>query len=61
MINTLNTQSTALMLISSVAALNLAGSVVPGTEEMTGLSEGTGQDLDDRVQISAAALKMQGR
>jgi len=61
MIDSLNTQSTALMLISSVAALNSSMSVPTGAEELTGSGEGTSQDLDDRVQISAAAMKLQGR
>jgi len=61
MIDSLNTQSTALMLISSVAALNSSMSVGTGAEELTGSGEGTSQDLDDRVQISAAAMKLQGR
>lgn len=61
MISALNTENTALMLISSAAALNFSTSVVAGSEEMTGAGEGTSQDFDDRVQISAAAMKLQGR
>jgi len=61
MIDSLNTQSTALMLISAVASLDFSGSISAGAEELTGSGEGTGQDIDDRVQISAAAMKMQGR
>ena len=61
MVDSINTQSTALMLITSVATLIPSTGALPGSEEQTGSGEGTSQDFDDRVQISSAAMKMQGR
>ena len=61
MIESINAQTSALESTASITGINMTTKASAKTEEMTGLGEGTTQDIDDTVQISAQAMKAQGR